>query len=184
MSESKEDWNCHEATGQDMREGLWRWPAHGARRRTSVARPRTAAAIPRGSGAGTAARARARAGRSRAGSRSNACHPVPTRRRARCRGHADGAAVPSPRCAAPAWRRCSLPGAWDRLRCAAASRPRCRTTTRTAPPCSGTRLQREEDMEVLLREQIGLRTDQGAPWSPIAQNRARSAGKWGLLHFG
>ena len=75
------------------------------------------------------------------GPASDPLRPIwcPDRRPARCHARAGGGSAPSPKCAAPAWRRCQHPGAWDRLRCAASSRRRCRTASRRAPPCSGTR---------------------------------------------
>ena len=70
------------------------------------------------------------------------CRRATARRRARCRARADGASAPSPRCAAPAWRRCARPGAWDRRRWSAASRRPRRTAGHRSRPCSGTRCRR------------------------------------------
>ena len=103
-------------SGASQRRRLPDRPERRSRRRTATARRDAPRSALRGSAAGTVARARAPAGRSPAGRRSSARHRATGRRRARCRARADGASAPNPRCAAPGWRRCARPGAWDRRR--------------------------------------------------------------------
>ena len=143
-------------------EGLRRRPAPRARRRTAACRPRAAAAVPRGSAAGTAATARAPAGRTPAGRRPRSCRRAPARRRARCRARAGGASAPSPRCAAPAWRRCARPGAWGRRRWLQqrlgghVEQQAVERGLVLVRDVGDRRRQREDHVVVLHRQQIGL----------------------------
>ena len=116
----------------------------------------------RGSAAGTAARARAPAGRSPACRRPSARRPATARRRERCRARAGDASAPSPRCAAPASRRCCAPRC---LGSAAMVQQRLGGDVEQQAVDHGLvlvgdvgdrRRQREDHVVVLHRQQIGL----------------------------